>query len=432
MRRALRGSGVIAILALFQIALAAGARCAELSDALDHHDRALPGRRTDRHAGSHHGRPVESRARAVGHHRERHRRRRLIATGRVAHAAPDGYTIEIGHNQTHVINGATQNLNYDVVKDFEPVTLIAETPIWLIARPAVPAATLNEFVAWLKKQDGKATMGSVGVGGPGDIAAESFKRQTGTKFAFVPYRGGAPLLQDMLGGQIDFTFGQAPTYLPYVRNGQLKAFAVLMPKRWYAAPDVPTLDELGIKGIYASFWHGIWAPKGTPKPIVDKLNAAFVQTLADEGVQQRFKDIGQEIFPRDKQNPAALAEQQKSRDRTLVAGHQGRRHQIGMNGRMTMRTLALVAAATLALSASAQAQSDYPNRPVKIINDSAPGSATDTAARLMAERLGGYGASSRWWRTAPAPAARLRCAPRSRRHPTATRSMSERPPPSPR
>jgi tripartite-type tricarboxylate transporter receptor subunit TctC len=234
-----------------------------------------------------------------------------IATGRVAHAAPDGYTIEIGHNQTHVINGATQNLNYDVVKDFEPVTLLAETPIWLIAKPAVPAATLSEFIAWLKKQDGKATMGSVGVGGPGDIAAESFKRQTGTKFAFVPYRGGAPLLQDMLGGQIDFTFGQAPTYLPYVRNGQLKAFAVLMPKRWYAAPDVPTLDELGIKGIYASFWHGIWAPKGTPKPIVDKLNAAFVQTLADEGVQQRFKDIGQEIFPRDKQNQAALAEQQR-------------------------------------------------------------------------------------------------------------------------
>jgi tripartite-type tricarboxylate transporter receptor subunit TctC len=234
-----------------------------------------------------------------------------IATGRVAHATPDGYTIEIGHNQTHVINGATQNLNYDVVKDFAPITLIAATPIWLIAKPAVPATNLKEFIAWLKKQDGKATMGSVGVGGPGDIAAASFKSQTGTKFAFVPYRGGAPLLQDMLGGQIDFTFGQAPTYLPYVRNGQLKAFAVLMPQRWYAAPDVPTLDELGIKGIYASFWHGIWAPKGTPKPIVEKLNAAFVQTLADQGVQQRFKDIGQEIFPRGQQNPAALAEQQK-------------------------------------------------------------------------------------------------------------------------
>ncbi len=310
MRRALRGSGV-AILALFQIALAARA------DA-----QSYPTRSITMIVPYPAGGPTDTLARIMADPLKAALGQSVIienvtgaggsiATGRVAHATPDGYTIEIGHNQTHVINGATQNLNYDVVKDFEPVTPIAETPIWLIAKPAVPAATLSEFIAWLKKQDGKATMGSVGVGGPGDIAAESFKRQTGTKFAFVPYRGGAPLLQDMLGGQIDFTFGQAPTYLPYVRNGQLKAFAVLMPKRWYAAPDVPTLDELGIKGIYASFWHGIWAPKGTPKPIVDKLNAAFVQTLADEGVQQRFKDIGQEIFPRDKQNPAALAEQQR-------------------------------------------------------------------------------------------------------------------------
>jgi tripartite-type tricarboxylate transporter receptor subunit TctC len=235
-----------------------------------------------------------------------------IGTGRVARAAPDGYTVGLGHNQTHVINAATQTLPYDVVKDFEPVTLIAETPIWIIARKDLPANSVEEFVAWLKAPGTKASAGSVGVGGPNDIAAAAFQKQTGTKFAMVPYRGGAPVLQDMLAGQIDFSFGQAATYVPYVRSGQLKAIAVLMPRRWWAAADVPTLDESGIKGIYASFWHGVWVPKGTPAPIIATLNEAFKSTLADLGVQQRFKDIGQEIFPIGQQTPAALAAQQKS------------------------------------------------------------------------------------------------------------------------
>jgi tripartite-type tricarboxylate transporter receptor subunit TctC len=235
-----------------------------------------------------------------------------IGAGRVARAAPDGYTIILGHNQTHVINGATYTLSYDVVKDFEPVTLIADTPIWIVARKDLPANDTKEFIAWLKRPDTKASSGAVGVGGPGDIAVAAFEKQTGTKFTLVPYRGGAPLVQDLLSGQIDFTFGQAANYLPHVRGGRLKAFAVLMEKRWWAAPDVPTLDEAGVKGVYAGFWHGVWAPKDTPKPIVDKLNQAFVQTLSDAGVQQRFKDIGQEIYPRDKQNPAGLAQKQNS------------------------------------------------------------------------------------------------------------------------
>jgi tripartite-type tricarboxylate transporter receptor subunit TctC len=235
-----------------------------------------------------------------------------IGTGRVARAAPDGYTIGIGHNQTHVINGASQNLSYDVVKDFAPVTLIADTPIWLIAKKALPANDLKEFIAWLKQSEGKANSGAVGVGGPGDLAALAFQKETGTKFQFVIYRGGAPLLQDLMGGQVDFTFGQAATYLPHVRSGQLKAYAVLMPKRWWAAPEVPTLDELGIQGIYSGFWHGIWAPKGTPAAVIEKLNAAFKMTLADPSVQQRFKDIGQEMYPVTQQNPAALAAKQKA------------------------------------------------------------------------------------------------------------------------
>jgi tripartite-type tricarboxylate transporter receptor subunit TctC len=233
-----------------------------------------------------------------------------IGVGRVARSAPDGYTLAIGHNQTHVINGASMNLPYDVVKDFEPISLIADTPQWVISRKTLPPNNVKELVAWLKAN--KATSGSVGVGGPTDLSALSFQKQTGTQFQFVPYRGGAPLLQDMLAGQIDIAFGQAANYLGQVRQGQLKAFAVLSKERWWAAPDVPTMDEAGVPGLHASFWHGIWAPKGTPKDIIARLDAAIVETLADPGVVQRLKDIGQQPWPRDKQTPEALAAQQKN------------------------------------------------------------------------------------------------------------------------
>jgi tripartite-type tricarboxylate transporter receptor subunit TctC len=235
-----------------------------------------------------------------------------IGVEHVAHAAPDGYTLSIGHVQTHVINAATTHLPYDVVNDFEPISLIADTPSWIVARKSLPAEDLKEFIAWLKAQDGKATMGSVGVGGPPDIAALIFQKSTGTKFQFAPYRGGAPLAQDLLGEHVDFSFGQAAGTLTYVRNKQLKAFAVMAAKRWWAAPDVPTLDELGVTGIHANFWHGMWAPKGTPKDVIAKLNAAIRAALADPTVQERFKAVGQEVWPVDGQTPEALAAQQKA------------------------------------------------------------------------------------------------------------------------
>jgi tripartite-type tricarboxylate transporter receptor subunit TctC len=233
-----------------------------------------------------------------------------IGVGRVARAAPDGYMLAIGHNQTHVINAASMNLSYDVVKDFEPISLIADTPQWLISRKTLPPNNIKELIAWLKAN--KATSGSVGVGGPTDLSALKFQKETGTTFQFVPYRGGAPLIQDLIAGQIDMSFGQAANYLGPVRSGQLKAFAVLQKARWWAAPDVPTMDEAGVPGLHASFWHGLWAPKGTPKEIIARLDAAVIEALADPAVQQRLKDIGQQPWPRDKQTPEALAAQQKS------------------------------------------------------------------------------------------------------------------------
>jgi len=236
-----------------------------------------------------------------------------IGTARVARAAPDGHTLILGHWQTHVVNGATfPNLSFDVVKDFEPISLVADCPVWMVAKKALPPTNLKELVAWLKERPGQATVGIAGVGGGADVLGTYFQRDTGTKVQFVPYRGGAPMIQDLVAGQIDLTFTQVASSLPQVKGGQIKAYAVMASKRWWAAPDTPTFDEAGVPGLYASFWHGFWAPKGTPKDVLAKLQAAVVETLADPGVQQRFKDLGQEIWPRDKQNPQALAAQHKA------------------------------------------------------------------------------------------------------------------------
>ena len=170
-----------------------------------------------------------------------------IGTGRVARAAPDGHTVILGHWQTHVVNGATYPaLQFDVVKDFEPVSLVADCPVWIVGRKALPADNIKDLVEWLKAQQGKATLGIAGVGGGADVLGTYFQRDTGTKFQFVPYRGGAPMIQDLVGGQIDLTFTQVASSLPQVRSGQVKAYAVMAKTRWWAAPETPTIDEAGI------------------------------------------------------------------------------------------------------------------------------------------------------------------------------------------
>jgi tripartite-type tricarboxylate transporter receptor subunit TctC len=235
-----------------------------------------------------------------------------IGVGRVARAAPDGYTLSLSHLQTHVLNGAVLKLPYDVVNDFESIALIADTPQSIVARKTFPANDLKGMIAWLNANPGKGTSGAVGVGGPSDVAAYRFQKLTGTRFQIVPYRGGGPLVTDLVGGQIDFNFGQVSTYLGAIRNNQLKALAVMAKERWPGAPDIPTVDESGVPGLYGSYWHGMWAPKGTPPDVIAKLNAAVVTALADPAVQQRFRDAGQSIWPRAMQTPAALAAHQKA------------------------------------------------------------------------------------------------------------------------
>ena len=201
-----------------------------------------------------------------------------IGTGRVARAPPDGYTLILGHWQTHVINGATYTLPFDVAKDFEPISLVADCPVWFVAKAALPPKDLAELIAWMKENPGKATVGIGGGGGGADVVGTYFQKHTGTHFQFVPYRGAAPMIQDLVAGQIDLTFTQVASALAQVRAGQLKAYAVMAEKRWAAAPDTPTFDEAGVPGLHASFWHGLWAPKGTPKDVIATLNAALVET----------------------------------------------------------------------------------------------------------------------------------------------------------
>jgi tripartite-type tricarboxylate transporter receptor subunit TctC len=234
-----------------------------------------------------------------------------IGVGRVAAAAPDGYTIGIGHWSTHVVNGAVYSLPYDLVTDFTPISPIADSPQVIVSNPAVPARDLRELIAWLRANPNKATLSTPGAGSPHHVAGILLQNLTQTQFRFVPYRGGAPALQDVLAGHIDLTMPIAITALPHIRAGKLRAYAITASKRLDSAPEIPTVDEAGLPGLHISVWHGLWAPKETPKDIVAKLDAAVVDALGDPTVRSRFADLGQDIFPREQQTPEALATLQR-------------------------------------------------------------------------------------------------------------------------
>ena len=232
-------------------------------------------------------------------------------TGRLARAAPDGYTLGIGNWSTHVVNAAVSTLPYDVQNDFVPVALLVRFPYLLVAKQALPANNLAELIAWLKANPNRASAGTAGVGSGGHLAGILFQSITDTRFQHVPYRGNAPALQDLLAGQIDFTFADQSA-LALVRARTVKALAVTWSERLSAAPDIPTADDAGLPGLSVTSWNGIFAPKATPKDIIGKLNDAAVRALAEPSVVQKLAELGYEVPPRDQQTPEALGVIQKA------------------------------------------------------------------------------------------------------------------------
>jgi tripartite-type tricarboxylate transporter receptor subunit TctC len=235
-----------------------------------------------------------------------------LATGRVARADPDGYTLIIGGVNHFVVNGAVYPLNYDLLKDFEPISMLAAGPMLILSRTSLPATNLKELLAWLKANPDTVTFGTGGLASPPHITGLSLQEATGNRFQFVPFRGSAPALQNVLAGQLDIIIDQASAALSIARSGGARAYAVTAKTRLASAPEIPTVDEAGLPGFHVSIWQGLWAPKGTPKEIIGRINAAVVEALADPAVQKRLKDIGQELPTREQQTPAGFGAYHKA------------------------------------------------------------------------------------------------------------------------
>jgi len=235
-----------------------------------------------------------------------------IGVGRVARAAPDGYTLSLGHWSTHVVNGAIYRLSYDVLGDFAPITLLTTNRYLILSRKTLPATNLQQLIAWWKDNSDKATAGTGGVGTPQHIGEIFLQNRTGVHCELIPYRGGAPLMQDLVAGRVDIDVDDPTNALPQLRAGAIKAYAVTAKTRLAAAPEIPTVDEAGLPGFYYSRWHALWAPKGTPNDIVATLNTAVLAGLSYTSVRARLADMAQEIFPPEQQGPAALGAFQRA------------------------------------------------------------------------------------------------------------------------
>ena len=235
-----------------------------------------------------------------------------LGVGRVVRSAPDGYTVSIGHLGTHVANGAIYKLGYDLVTDLEPVVLLPSNPMIIVSSNAVPAHSLKELIAWLKAKPALATAGTAGAGSGSHIAGLYFESATGIKLQFVPYRGTAPALTDLVAGQIDIIIDQTSNSIAQVRAGTIRAYAVTDDKRVASAADIPTTDEAGLAGFHMTLWSGLWVPKGTPKDVIAKLNAAAVAAMNDPAVRKKFEDLGLQMPAADRLAPAALGDWQKA------------------------------------------------------------------------------------------------------------------------
>ena len=235
-----------------------------------------------------------------------------IAVGRVARAAPDGYTVAIGSADQFVVNAAIYPLPYDVVNDFEPVALLISGPVLIVSKTAVPAKNLKELMAWLKANHAQVAQGHNGSGGEQHLCGIELQRIAGVSWQFVPYRGAAPALQDVVGGRVDVMCPSPASSLAMVQSGLLRAYAVTDGTRLASAPDIPTVDEAGFPQLHLSVWGGLFVPKGTPKSVIAKLNSAATTALADPAARRQLANIGQEVVPREQQTPEALAALQKA------------------------------------------------------------------------------------------------------------------------
>jgi tripartite-type tricarboxylate transporter receptor subunit TctC len=235
-----------------------------------------------------------------------------IGVGRAVHSPPDGYTVSFGHLGTHVANGAIYKLNYDLVADLEPVVLLPSNPMVIVSKDAVPAKTLKELIDWLKSQPQPVAAGTAGAGSGSHIAGLAFESAAGVKLQYVPYRGTAPALNDLVAGQIDIIVDQTSNSINQIRAGTIRAYAVTDSKRVEQAPNIPTVDEAGLPDFHMTLWSGLWVPKGTPKEIIAKLNKAALEALADPQVRKQLENLGLQMPPADKSTPEALGDWQKA------------------------------------------------------------------------------------------------------------------------
>lgn len=229
-----------------------------------------------------------------------------IGVGRVVHASPDGYTMLIGQWGTNVATGAIYHLNFDLLKDLQPIGLIATQPFLIVARGNMPANNLKELIAWIKANPKTATEGNSGIGSPSHVSGILFQKAINSPIQMIPYRGAGESTQAIVSGQIDVLLNTPAVSMAQLKAKQVKVFAVTAPKRLATAPDIPTTDEAGLPGFYFTFWHALWVPKDTPKDVVAKLNGALRGALADPEIKSKLKALAQDIFPPEEQSPEAL------------------------------------------------------------------------------------------------------------------------------
>lgn len=229
-----------------------------------------------------------------------------IGAARVAKAAPDGYTLVLGQWTSHVGSPVLYPIQYDTIADFAPVAMLTAGPLIIVGRTSLPAKDVRELVAWFKANPNTGSGATTGVGGGAHLCLLDFQNRTGIRFQLVPYRGGAPVMQDLLSGTVDVSCLEASQTVPHVKAGKMRAYGIAGKRRWFVLPDVPTMEESGVPGLDMPFWHAIWAPKGTPADVIAKLNGAVVDAFADPAIQKRFTDMGHEIPTRENLTPQAL------------------------------------------------------------------------------------------------------------------------------